>query len=89
MELNPKEEKRFVKSDDIDVSFDSDFRRKTHDERWGESFQRLVDNKSVHGDCNVPYRCKEDPFLGRWGKSKFRALIFWPRSPINETFIPI
>ena len=80
MELNPKEEKRFVKPDDIEVvSIDNlDFRRKTHDERWGESFQRLVDYKRVHGDCSVPYRYKEDPFLGRWGKAKSRGLILWP-----------
>jgi hypothetical protein len=39
---------------------------RTHEERWEESFQRLVAFHKKHGHCNIPYRCDEDPFLGRW-----------------------
>lgn len=39
---------------------------RTHEERWEESFRRLVAFQKKHGHCNIPYRYEEDPFLGRW-----------------------
>ncbi len=33
---------------------------------WSEMYAALVEYKSVHGDCNVPFDCSENPYLGRW-----------------------
>jgi len=37
---------------------------------WEESFQRLVQYKEVHGDCNVPREYTEDKALGEWVKNQ-------------------
>jgi superfamily II DNA or RNA helicase len=34
--------------------------------QWGEMFQRLVQYKRLHGDCNVPAKWERDPKLGAW-----------------------
>jgi len=40
---------------------------------WNEMYRRLVQYKSVHGDCNVPSEWGEDPQLGSWvGKQRYR-----------------
>ena len=36
------------------------------DHAWNEMYQRLVNYKSVRGDCNVPSGWQEDPQLGSW-----------------------
>ena len=33
---------------------------------WNEMYQRLVNYKQVHGDCNVPSGWKEELQLGSW-----------------------
>ena len=33
---------------------------------WPEMFAALVEYKSVHGNCNVPFDWSETPHLGQW-----------------------
>jgi hypothetical protein len=33
---------------------------------WDSLYQRLLDYRARHGDCDVPVRFSEDPALGRW-----------------------
>lgn len=33
---------------------------------WRDMFAELKKYKNIHGDCLVPYKCEENPKLGRW-----------------------
>ena len=33
---------------------------------WNKNYDALVDFKSIHAHCNVPYNYPENPGLGRW-----------------------
>ena len=33
---------------------------------WDEMFEKLLEYRKLHGDCNVPQRWEEDTELGRW-----------------------
>jgi hypothetical protein len=39
------------------------------EEKWEESFNKLLLYREKHGNCNVPSRHPDDPNLGTWGKS--------------------
>ena len=36
------------------------------DERWESSFRTLEEFKNKYGNCDVPQKWKENPFLGKW-----------------------
>ena len=37
-----------------------------HEHRWKLAFDELVEYKSKHGDCNVPFQCKQNTSLSYW-----------------------
>jgi len=43
-----------------------DLRRRIFDERWQLRYNELVAYKKEHGDCQVPFNCKENEPLGKW-----------------------
>ena len=43
-----------------------DLRRRMFDERWQLRYNELVAYKKEHGDCQVPFNCKENEPLGKW-----------------------
>lgn len=51
--------------------------KNTHENRWEEMYQRLVDFHRTHGHSNVPNRYESDPQLGSWGTSiVYTVLVF-------------
>jgi hypothetical protein len=46
----------------------------TGDERWEESFNRLLEFKRREGHCLVPFRYKHDRKLGKWGEFRLTSV---------------
>jgi hypothetical protein len=50
----------------LGLVWDPPIRNQPNEVKWEAQLARLVAYKAAHGDCSVPLRWAEDPWLGRW-----------------------
>ena len=58
--LNPKVVERVKQLEALDFHFT------VHADKWMEHWHELKEYKEIHGHCDIPTNCPENPKLGRW-----------------------
>ena len=57
---NPLVEQRMKQLEELGFHFT------VHADKWIEHWEELKEYREIHGDCQVPTHCPENPKLGRW-----------------------